>query len=333
MIFIVGNSRSGTTMLGRVFGKHSSVHTFGELHFFEQQVDDDNLTNENYLSSEKSYKLLERLITSSRDGLFSSVVEGKYRKEIEKFQSENSFSSAADLYEKFLTRETSLNSKSISCEQTPRYLYSATNIMSVYPQAKLICLVRDPRDVLVSQKYRWKRRANGAKDMPWIWVIRSWVNYHCVTTSRIWSTSAQKALSLRNNSSFKIVRYEDLVHSPESCIRELCEFVGVKYESEMLEVERVGSSTGVDIPKQYGIDARNVGRWKKGILSNTELYVCEKLTQKMRDEFGYISAGNKSMPLRALLLLPSFVLKTVLAILLNFNRFGSLKNYLVKRIS
>ena len=35
-IFIVGSSRSGTTMMSRVLANHSEVHTFGELHFFSQ---------------------------------------------------------------------------------------------------------------------------------------------------------------------------------------------------------------------------------------------------------------------------------------------------------
>ena len=33
-IFIVGSSRSGTTMMGRILGNHSDVFTFKELHFF-----------------------------------------------------------------------------------------------------------------------------------------------------------------------------------------------------------------------------------------------------------------------------------------------------------
>ena len=36
MIFVVGNSRSGTTMMGRILGQHPDVYTFGELHFFGQ---------------------------------------------------------------------------------------------------------------------------------------------------------------------------------------------------------------------------------------------------------------------------------------------------------
>ena len=33
-VFIVGNSRSGTTMMSRVFGNHPKIHAFNELHFF-----------------------------------------------------------------------------------------------------------------------------------------------------------------------------------------------------------------------------------------------------------------------------------------------------------
>ena len=35
-VMVVGSSRSGTTMMGRVLGRHPCVFTFEELHFFEQ---------------------------------------------------------------------------------------------------------------------------------------------------------------------------------------------------------------------------------------------------------------------------------------------------------
>ena len=33
-IFVVGSSRSGTTMMGRILGNHKDIFTFNELHFF-----------------------------------------------------------------------------------------------------------------------------------------------------------------------------------------------------------------------------------------------------------------------------------------------------------
>ncbi|MEP7168745.1 MAG: sulfotransferase, partial [Bacteroidota bacterium] len=37
MIFVAGNSRSGTTLMGRILGKHTTVFTFNELHFLEEK--------------------------------------------------------------------------------------------------------------------------------------------------------------------------------------------------------------------------------------------------------------------------------------------------------
>ena len=34
-IFIIGNSRSGTTMLSNILGKYDSAYVFKELHFFD----------------------------------------------------------------------------------------------------------------------------------------------------------------------------------------------------------------------------------------------------------------------------------------------------------
>jgi hypothetical protein len=36
IIFIVGNSRSGTTMMLRIFNNHPKLMVLNELHFFEQ---------------------------------------------------------------------------------------------------------------------------------------------------------------------------------------------------------------------------------------------------------------------------------------------------------
>ena len=34
-IFIVGSSRSSTTMMGRILGNHNQIFTFKEIHFLE----------------------------------------------------------------------------------------------------------------------------------------------------------------------------------------------------------------------------------------------------------------------------------------------------------
>lgn len=76
MIFIVGNSRSGTTMLGRALGKHSDIYTFEESHFFEQMVDSDTVLNKVEWTEKRGISLLERLLTSARANIFATPIRG-----------------------------------------------------------------------------------------------------------------------------------------------------------------------------------------------------------------------------------------------------------------
>ena len=70
-IFIVGNSRSGTTMMMRIMNKHSMVHSINEPHFFGTlwSPEDDNRT----LSKEEAEKLFLKLFTRQRAGFFEKV--------------------------------------------------------------------------------------------------------------------------------------------------------------------------------------------------------------------------------------------------------------------
>ena len=67
-IFIVGSSRSGTTMMGRMLGNHSEIFTCKELHFFGTIWT--NTANQD-LNRNKQIELLSRLLCIQEDGLFN----------------------------------------------------------------------------------------------------------------------------------------------------------------------------------------------------------------------------------------------------------------------
>ena len=72
-IFVVGSSRSGTTMMGRILGNHSDVFTFKELHFFGTIWT--NNSNQD-LNRKKQIDLLSRLLCIQEDGLFNYNTDG-----------------------------------------------------------------------------------------------------------------------------------------------------------------------------------------------------------------------------------------------------------------
>jgi hypothetical protein len=307
-------------MLGRILGNHSQVHTFGELHFFEQQVDVPTVSNRPIWTKVKLTILLERLLTSSRDGFFNTVIPGKYKDDVQSILSIVNNNDAVSSYRAFLDFETEKNNKLIPCEQTPRYLFSVEEILEIFPGCRIINMVRDPRDVLLSQKHKWRRRFLGAKTIPLIEAFRSWVNYHPYIITRLWVSAVRESQRHKKSKRFVTVRFEDILESPENEVKALCKFVGIEFEKNMLTVPRVGSSMRSDNPEKKGIDGSHSAAWKKGGLSKGELSICQQIAareMKLLDyKFELISISVQQKVFSML----SFLLKTPIALLMNLRR-------------
>jgi len=333
MIFIVGNSRSGTTMLGRIFGNHSKVYTFGELHFFENQIQAKDIYAPSVWGEKKCINLLTRLITTARDGFFQSPIPERYNSEITQILSEINSRDPISIYSAFLKYETKLNEKLIPCEQTPRYLFFSSEILNKFPKAKIINIVRDPRDVLLSQKHKWRRKFLGARNIPILESIRSWVNYHPYTISLLWLGALKKAEEMEAHPRFTTIRFEDLLSKPETTVRSLCSFTGLLFESEMLNVPQIGSSTGSDNPLLKGINSSNAGKWRSSSLSPTEISICQRVTNTQMRRMGYDLINTDSSLFLQTISKLTFILKSSLALILNLNRTKNLRETLLRRLN
>ena len=147
-IFIVGSSRSGTTMMGRILGNHFEIFTFKELHFFGTIWT--NNSNQN-LSKKQQVALLSRLLCIQERGFFSQSHHFDFNENAKKMLVEGVTNPLA-IYELFLKSISRENSCKISCEQTPKNLYYLEEILKFFPEATVINMVRDQRDVLLSKK-------------------------------------------------------------------------------------------------------------------------------------------------------------------------------------
>ena len=333
MIFIVGNSRSGTTMLGRIFGLNSHVHTFDELHFFEQQISAEDLDQNPLWPVDKLLRLGERLITSSRKGLFAPLEPGQYRAEAQLIVDGLAEPRPVDLYYAILQAHAEEWGKSIPLEQTPRYLFLAGEILQRFPGSHMINIVRDPRDVLLSQKNRWRVRSLADKNVPFIWTVRSWSNYHPFVTSKLWNSSVRKAAEMAKHPRFHSISYEELLRDPDKVLKQLCEDIGLQFEASMLQISQIGSSTGNDRPERLGFDKSRIGAWKMGGLSQAELKICEQVTGLQMIAHGYSLADEPANPLGVSLLKASFPFKLVIAGLVNLNRVSNLRQVIARRLA
>lgn len=332
-VFVVGNSRSGTTMMGRILGGHPLVFTLGELHFFEQLWSSGETGDR--VSEDEAIRLASRLLCIQRDGYLRQGDPLRFRAEARELLRSGPprALSAAGVFERFLLHEAAKNGKTVPCDQTPRNVFYIGEILRLYPRARVINMVRDPRDVLLSQKRKWKRRFLGASGIPLKEALRAWVNYHPVVISKLWNASVRSADRFADHARVHSLRFEDLLADPEGEIGTVCEFLGISFEQSLLEVPQVGSSSGLDHPERRGIARDRAGSWKKGGLSAAEVFLCQKVTGRLMRRYGYPVkpvAPNALAVAGSAVALPA---KLALALLANLGRMKSIRETLRRRLT
>lgn len=125
MIFVVGSSRSGTTMTGRILGRNAQVFMYNELHFFEQEWQPADAAR--LLPEDEALALLVRLMSTQRDGYFYRHDNPAYHGEAAALGQTIGLGDRThakhDLLKAFAQHEAGLHGKHRWCEQTPRNVY------------------------------------------------------------------------------------------------------------------------------------------------------------------------------------------------------------------
>ena len=150
-------------------------------------------------------------------------------------------------------------------------------ILAAYPGAKMIHMMRDPRDRFASAKTRWKS-------------MKGLVG----AGTAMWLQSAH--LARRNQARFPdqylIIRYETLAAQPEKTLQEVCDFIGEPYDPLMLSMKgsprllEKGSNSSYGKRKAGAISTDSIARYRK-VLHPTDIAFIQSLAHKEMSNFGY----------------------------------------------
>lgn len=335
MIFVVGSSRSGTTMMGRVLGKHPDVFTFKELHFFEQLWDPSQGISP--LSREQAIHLTGKLLTIERDGYYLHRDPAEYADEAAAVIGRITGKlTPPAVFAALLGYEAQRHGKAIACDQTPRNVFYLREILELYPQARVVHMVRDPRDVLLSQKRMWRRRQLAGKEkhrIPLFQVARLWSNYHPITISMLWDAATAAGDRQADHPRVAQLKFEDLVANPAQQLQQLCQRIGLTYDPAMLDVPKVGSSHRTDAPASTGIDPAMAGRWRNDQNNLADLAICQRIIRQRRQAHGYDhDAPAPASTIAVLSLLLLWPVKTAAAFGLNFRRVRNIPTAIRRRL-
>lgn len=332
-IFVIGNSRSGTTMLAQIMGRNSTIFSFNELHFFEQiwSTSDTGV----FLDRDAAVNLYSYLLSVQRDGLFAPRDISKYiieaRNVFVKFK--ESLFTKAWVFRVFISVEAAANGKVISLEQTPRNVFYINDIKKLFPDSRFINIVRDPRAVLLSQKNKWKLRYLGLDKIPFTEAIRAWSNYHPIVMSKLWCSGINVAHSFDGSDYVRTIKFEELVERPDDVISSLCEWLGVPYEQDMLNINYWGSSREKTEENRKGIQANVATSWKKGGLSQEELYISQMFTSAIGRSYGYTPVPTNYSLIKLAYLYVLLPFKLSVALMLNLHRMRNIVDTLKRRLA
>ncbi len=188
------------------------------------------------------------------------------------------------LFHRFMEHLADETGASLVAEQTPRNIYYAADLLEAYPDARILHIVRDPRAVIASQKRRWSRRkALNAKNIPLLEMVREWVSYHPYTMSLLWKKAFVAGQGVESSNRYLRVRFEDLVENSRQVIGQICTFLGVPFDEEMLRIPQIDSSVRAVDNTAVGIQKSAVDTWK-GVLNTGEIQLIEWcLSAQMQD--------------------------------------------------
>jgi len=239
-VFICGALRSGTTLLHIMLDHHAEIKNPGEFDFLFDKVSDSG-----EFPSTKEYE--EQL---SVDRIFRS-----------KNLSIDSSLGYLQLMNSFITQLAQPN-----CLLALNIHRNFTRIPYLFPNAKFVHLMRDPRDV-----------ARSSIGMGWAGNVYYGVD-HWVATEVSW----QKIQPKLAPEQYIQIRFEELILSPKLVLQEVCNFFDVTYSDRMLNYS---DNTTYSAP-----DPSLVYQWKSK-LSIKEIQQVESKTHELMTTLGYELSG------------------------------------------
>lgn len=278
-VFIVGVSRSGTTLMRHILERSSVVSVCRENHYLGHRLAAEGVRQQirrrfgEQRDDETTRQIVEFLYDGGLDR--ASRLRGVSRQWVwtrrhiarEHFLERLLATDRGEraVFEIVLRTYAEHEGKPIMGEKTPAHVRYVDTLLGWFPGGRVIHMVRDPRAIYVSELRR--RRSEQHQSLPYRLLSRVPLllpGFVLVETTLAWMESISRLERNRRRYAgrYLSVRFEDLVADPGAEVRRVCTFLGVPFEPAMLEqvVVSRGHSLG-----SIGFDTAAATRWRDRI--------------------------------------------------------------------
>jgi len=276
-LFVVGMPRSGSTLLTRLLNESQDLFIVNDFYYLQYVESlngfERNDSNLNQDLAQYILKLIKGRIERPDSppiecGLMLSEADTR---ELESYATQ--CGKQADLnWATILTNimefSANLVGKKIWGYNTPQDYLHIDKLLHKFPDAKFIFLMRDPRSVIRSYKYV---TSNGYHDTN---------RYHPILQSMAWKASIRTYNNWKDlkPEQFLLIFYEELIEKTNEALAKVGDFTSAKFSS-------------IDL-NDFGNNSSFQGKNKRS-LSDTEIWLCEKVAGQEMLNMGYSLSGKK----------------------------------------
>lgn len=269
-IFIVGLSRTGTTLTRTILNSSDHVGLGGESMFFGD-------TRWLGLARREGYRhKFARVGELAADDGVERIIDYIYRLEqnnfwgkLAKMVDRNEFTRRllpTDRSERALLDLAMCyyaGDKPIRGEKTPAHIYAVPALLEWFPNARIIHTFRDPRAVYISNKRKYENRP-----LPRLSALarRSRLLFEFYSSLDViltWRRAVRLHLEYQRRypGQYYLSKFEDLITEPTESLEKLCCFLDIPFQRSMLNQLVLNSSF---LPKRgrAGFDTSAIDRWR-----------------------------------------------------------------------
>ncbi len=170
-------------------------------------------------------------------------------------------------------------------EKTPGNLFYADILLEMFPQARFIHMVRDPRA--------------GVSSMMKTTFFPKDIAFNAMSRRKFMRKGRAILERAVPASQRLLLRYEDIVTAPEVTVRGICDFIGESFEPAMLSFYKDSSkymkaeaASSFNKAATKPISAEMLDKWKKH-LAGSDVAMVEAICRKEMTEFGYTFSDHR----------------------------------------
>ena len=244
-IVVGGSGRSGTTLLRTILNRHPSIFCGDESTVFLSRI-----------SSARDIAARYHLSTEDVADMFRAS-----RSQVE----------FVDLFRQHCL---SHSAKSVWAEKTPDNILRFDYVRRHFPNALLVHVIRDGRDVVCSlRRQTWLKVPQDERTT--LKAVEVAIDY--------WSRRVEAGLRFRNDPRYTELKYEDMIRQPEQTLRPLFAAAGVDWSPSVL-IPPDGSDTTQ--PHENAINTNALEQWRRE-LSAEEIALIERKAGPLLRMLGY----------------------------------------------